>query len=235
MNVPEKILVTMTSWHKRIDNVAPVVKTLLNQTIKPNKILLNFCTEDFPNMEGDLPNDLLELVKENDCIEIYWFIENYKAWKKHLHAIEIADDNTLIICTDDDHLYPEYFIEWLYVSYCYYGKKNPVTLNTTLVCHNLWSFNGPGTLYRKSDWKDYKKYLNQYNVIHIDISSFWDFYKDNIVEKIIEYICEEIREIYGDKLDYSKMINATLMSVYRISNIPFVIIIDEWDYCQLET
>ena len=37
MNVPEKILVTMTSWHKRIDNVAPVVKTLLNQTIKPNK------------------------------------------------------------------------------------------------------------------------------------------------------------------------------------------------------
>ena len=71
MNVPEKILVTMTSWHKRIDNVAPVVKTLLNQTIKPNKILLNFCTEDFPNMEGDLPSDLLELVKENDCIEIY--------------------------------------------------------------------------------------------------------------------------------------------------------------------
>ena len=165
MNVPEKILVTMTSWHKRIDNVAPVVKTLLNQTIKPNKILLNFCTEDFPNMEGDLPNDLLELVKENDCIEIYWFIENYKAWKKHLHAIEIADDNTLIICTDDDHLYPEYFIEWLYVSYCYYGKKNPVTLNTTLVCHNLWSFNGPGTLYRKSDWKDYKKYLT-HDILH---------------------------------------------------------------------
>ena len=76
---------------------------------------------------------------------------------------------------------------------------------------------------------DYKKYMNKYNVIHLDISSFWDFYKDNIVEKIVEYICDEIREVYEDKIDYSKMINVILMSVFRISNIPFVIIIDEWD------
>ncbi len=59
--------------------------------------------------------------------------------------------------------------------------------------------------------------------------AFWDFYKDNIVEKIVEYICDEIREVYEDKIDYSKMINTVLMSVYQISNIPFVIIIDEWD------
>ena len=76
---------------------------------------------------------------------------------------------------------------------------------------------------------DFKKYMNKYNVIHLDISSFWDFYKDNIVEKIVEYICDEIREVYEDKIDYSKMIHSILMKVYRISNIPFVIIIDEWD------
>ena len=76
---------------------------------------------------------------------------------------------------------------------------------------------------------DFKKYMNKYNVIHLDISSFWDFYKDNIVEKIVEYICDDIREMYEDKIDYSKMINSILMSVYRISNISFVIIIDEWD------
>ena len=76
---------------------------------------------------------------------------------------------------------------------------------------------------------DFKKYMNKYNVIHIDVSSFWDFYKDNIVEKIVEYICDDIREVYEDKIDYSKMIHSVLMNVYRISNIPFVIIIDEWD------
>ena len=42
---------------------------------------------------------------------------------------------------------------------------------------------------------DFKKYMNKYNVIHIDVSSFWDFYKDNIVEKIIEYICDDIKEV----------------------------------------
>ena len=76
---------------------------------------------------------------------------------------------------------------------------------------------------------DFKKYMNKYNVIHIDVSSFWDFYKDNIVEKIVEYICDDIREVYEDKIDYSKLIHSVLMNVYRISNIPFVIIIDEWD------
>ena len=82
---------------------------------------------------------------------------------------------------------------------------------------------------RIAESSDFKKYMNKYNVIHLDISSFWDFYKDNIVEKIVEYICDEIRDVYKDKIDYSKMIHSVLMSVYRISNIPFVIIIDEWD------
>ncbi|MGN0438362.1 MAG: AAA family ATPase [Lachnospiraceae bacterium] len=82
---------------------------------------------------------------------------------------------------------------------------------------------------RISESSDYRKYMNQYNVIHIDVSSFWDSYKDNIVEKIIKYICDDIREVYEDKIDYSKMINTVLMSVYKASNVPFVIIIDEWD------
>ena len=77
--------------------------------------------------------------------------------------------------------------------------------------------------------EDFKKYMNKYNVIHIDVSSFWYFYKDNIVEKIIEYICDDIKEVYGNQINYEKMINSVLMSVYKKTNIPFVIIIDEWD------
>lgn len=80
-----------------------------------------------------------------------------------------------------------------------------------------------------SEDRDYRKYLNKYNVIHIDVSSFWDSYKDNIVEKIMEYIYDDIRDMYGDTIDYSKMASAVLMGVYKISGIPFVIIIDEWD------
>ena len=75
----------------------------------------------------------------------------------------------------------------------------------------------------------FRKYMNQYNVIHLDISTFWDAYKDNIVEKIQEYILDELKEVYGEQIDDRKMISSVLMSVYKITNIPIVIIIDEWD------
>ena len=51
---------------------------------------------------------------------------------------------------------------------------------------------------------DFKKYLNKYNVIHLDISSFWDDFKDNIVEKIQEYILDELKEVFKEGIDYSK-------------------------------
>jgi len=165
MKIKEHLIVSITSWHKRILNVRPVIESIINQTIPPDKILINLCIEDFPNMTEDLPSDLLELIANHSNIELYWFIENYKAWKKHLHALDIANQDDLIISIDDDHIYPNDFIEKLYVSYCYYGKKCPVTLNKIMLCHNIWTFNGPGTLYRKSDWGEYQKYLT-YDVLH---------------------------------------------------------------------
>ena len=76
---------------------------------------------------------------------------------------------------------------------------------------------------------DFKKYMNQYNVIHLDISSFWDFYKDNIVEKIVEYIYKDFKKSFKDELDYQDNISYVLMEIYQKTNNPFVIIIDEWD------
>ena len=76
---------------------------------------------------------------------------------------------------------------------------------------------------------DYKKHMNKYNVIHLDISSFWDDFKDNIIKKIQEYILDEFKKEFKDKIDFTKKFNVVLMSIYDITNIPFVIIIDEWD------
>ena len=76
---------------------------------------------------------------------------------------------------------------------------------------------------------DYKKHMNKYNVIHLDISSFWDDFKDNIIKKIQEYILDECKKEFKDKIDFTKKFNVVLMSIYDITNIPFVIIIDEWD------
>ena len=80
-----------------------------------------------------------------------------------------------------------------------------------------------------SQTPDYKKYMNKYNVIHLDISSFWDDFKENIVEKIQEYVVDELKQEFVDKVDFTKKPSVVLMSIYNLTNTPFIIIIDEWD------
>ena len=76
---------------------------------------------------------------------------------------------------------------------------------------------------------DYKKHMNKYNVIHLDVASFWDSYKDNIVEKIVEYVYKDFRVVFGTELNYEDSFGYNLMQIYQKTGIPFVIIIDEWD------
>ena len=81
----------------------------------------------------------------------------------------------------------------------------------------------------ETKYPDYKKYMNQYNVIHLDIASFWDNYKDDLINKVTEYIYKDFKRIFGEELDYNDSLNYNLMVIYEKTGIPFVIIIDEWD------
>ena len=76
---------------------------------------------------------------------------------------------------------------------------------------------------------DFKKYMNKYNVIHLDISSVWDFHKEDLVESIYERVCEDFKKEYADTLNYDKDLYLLIQEIYSRTNIPFVIIIDEWD------
>ena len=71
--------------------------------------------------------------------------------------------------------------------------------------------------------------MNKYNVIHLDISSVWDFHKEDLIESIHERVCEDFQKEYGDSLNYSKDLYLLIYEIYSITGIPFVIIIDEWD------
>ena len=50
----------------------------------------------------------------------------------------------------------------------------------SLGCDSTELFDGT----KISESADYKKYMNKYNVIHLDIASVWDFYKEDLVESI---------------------------------------------------
>ena len=55
------IVVCMTSWIKRINNVKPVVENVMKNTVQPDRLYLNLSVEEFPNKEFDLPKNLVEL------------------------------------------------------------------------------------------------------------------------------------------------------------------------------
>ena len=76
---------------------------------------------------------------------------------------------------------------------------------------------------------DFKKYMNKYNVIHLDISSVWDFHKEDLIEAIHERVCEDFQKEYGETLNYKKELCLLIQEIYSRTTIPFVIIIDEWD------
>lgn len=111
-NNPE-VIVSLTSFPERINTVIKTVKTLLNQTMKPDRVILWLAPEQFPNEEKDLPKELLDLQEFGLTIDWYKDIRSYK---KILPALKKYPD-AIIITTDDDIYYAPDTVESLYKSY----------------------------------------------------------------------------------------------------------------------
>ena len=142
-NIP--IIVSMTSWKKRIINVKYVVSSILQGTKKPDKIILNLSTDEF--QDKHIPIDL-KLLEKYTIFEINWVKENTKAFKKIIPTMELYP-NSIIISIDDDIIYPRLFIETILDSY----KKQNKDIITLYRNKNKYEFDsvvGCGTLYTTS-------------------------------------------------------------------------------------
>lgn len=102
------VIVSITSFPARINTVWLTITTLLNQTVKPKKVVLWLAKEQFPNKDA-LPPKLLELEKYGLTIE---FCEDLRPHKKYYFTLKKYPDAD-IITVDDDIFYPEDLIELL--------------------------------------------------------------------------------------------------------------------------
>ena len=75
---------------------------------------------------------------------------------------------------------------------------------------------------------DFEKHLNQYNVIHMDVSAVLDSRREDLVEYIEQCLREELCAAWPE-IDNKKIISSVLKQVYEKSGRRFVIILDEWD------
>lgn len=105
-----QIIVSMASFPKRIDKVWITVSSIMNQTLKPKKIILWLAEDLFPGKEKDLPESLLKLKKRG--LEIR-FCEDLWPHKKYFFAMQEFPDD-IIVTVDDDVFYPENVLEQLW-------------------------------------------------------------------------------------------------------------------------
>ncbi len=83
-----------------------------------------------------------------------------------------------------------------------------------------------------SDNKNFLKYLNKYDVIHLDIQ--WCMMDAGSAEKTVDYInknvIEELQELYSEiNLDGMQTVYGALSKINAVLKQKFIIIIDEWD------
>ena len=121
-NPKEKIIVSLASYPARIKTVHETIKTLLNQSIKPDKIILwlgkDKCSEKM------LPAELKALL--GDTFEIRWIEKDIGSFKKLIPALKAFPKN-VIVTADDDILYQDNWLEELLFEH----RKHP----KDIICH----------------------------------------------------------------------------------------------------
>lgn len=120
-NFKNKIVISLTTYSKRIEEVYLVVESILNQTLKADKIILWLDEVEFN--EEIIPN-ILKKQRERG-LEIK-YCENIKSYKKLIPTLK-EYSNEIIITVDDDIIYPIDFIEKLY--------KNHIKFPNVILCN----------------------------------------------------------------------------------------------------
>jgi hypothetical protein len=98
----QKIIVSLTTYPKRIGTIWLTIETLLRQSMKPDEIILWLADTQFPNGLADLPEKLLRLQKRGLTIR---FCEDLRSHKKYYHAL-LEYPHDLVVLADDDMFYP---------------------------------------------------------------------------------------------------------------------------------
>ena len=118
-----KLIVSLTSYPKRINVVPLVIDSLLRQSLKPDMVIIWLSEEEFPQREHSLPKRLRRYTKFG--LHIKW-CKNLKSYKKLIPALlEYPDD--IIVTADDDIRYPENWLEAMYSAHLIHRNE--------IVCH----------------------------------------------------------------------------------------------------
>lgn len=102
-----EVIVSLTTYNKRIHDVHLVLESIAQQTVRPNKIILWLDEDEFSL--DNIPNIVKRYLTRGLDIK---FCPNYKSYKKIIPTLKLFPDSH-IITIDDDIIYPYDMIEQL--------------------------------------------------------------------------------------------------------------------------
>lgn len=103
------VVVSLTTHPARLSTVFLAVESLLNQSFKPDRIVLWLSRAEIN--AGDIPTELRR--QQQRGLEIRWHDENLSCYKKLIHALEeFADCH--IVTADDDLMFPRHWLRDLH-------------------------------------------------------------------------------------------------------------------------
>ena len=137
-----KIILSLTSFPERMNEIHYTIYSLLNQSLKPDIVVLWLAKEQFPNLEKDIPEAVLKL--KNSGLNIKW-THDTRPYKKLIPSLK-EYPNDIIITADDDIYYPATWLELLYTAYlqnpkaihCHRGHKIKFDKQNNILPYKKW-------------------------------------------------------------------------------------------------
>ena len=105
------LIISLTSYEERFGDLVISLYSLLNQRIKPDRIIL-WLSDEFGGINA-LPYEITRFIKNG--LEIR-FVKDIKSYTKAIYAFKEFSD-AIIVTADDDVYYPSKWLEKLYHSY----------------------------------------------------------------------------------------------------------------------
>lgn len=136
-----EVVVSLTSYGKRIHDVYLAIESIMQGSVKPNKIILWLSESEFENeiLPVTLQKQMLRGLQVEYCKDI-------KSYKKLVYALKKYPDS-IIITIDDDLIYSFDLVENL--TRCY--KENPNSICASRI--HLMKKNKDGSLKSYLDWE----------------------------------------------------------------------------------
>lgn len=207
-----KVIVSLTSYPKRIHTVYKVVESIMRQTWLPDKIVLYLSSSEFKDFKG-FP-DLTGYEKYG--FEIHWYEENLKSHKKWYYAFQEYSDD-IVITVDDDIVYSSTAIENLMK----YHKRYPDAVIARRGHLIMSDMNGGIAPYHKW-YQECDVYIGEPRMDIMPTGNGGVLYPPHIYGE--ELYC---KNVFMDICQFADDIWLKMMGVFN--NVPVVLAQENWD------